>query len=118
MKPTTILTALALGLTTPLALAKNCKGGLMYCGRGLLNKGMDSPSHALENVPHKLTHQMIGNYYDQIIIALQENGQPTDGAHVNESTFFCKGDGNIIFQAFCTKGCANGGADHSDYCAE
>lgn len=41
MKSATILTALVLGITTPIALAKNCKGNLNYCGRGLLSKGND-----------------------------------------------------------------------------
>ncbi|KAK0732834.1 hypothetical protein B0T21DRAFT_412988 [Apiosordaria backusii] len=91
-------TAISLLMLTmaPAALGKNCKGSLMYCGRGLLNKG---------------------NYYDQIIEALQGAGQSTDSSHVNNSMFYCKSDGNIVFQAYCqTSGCINGGADHSDYC--
>ncbi|KAK4457567.1 hypothetical protein QBC42DRAFT_291429 [Cladorrhinum samala] len=76
--------------------AKNCKARLHYCGRGLLNKG---------------------NYYDQIIEALTGAGQPTDTDHVNSSLFYCKTDGNIIFQSYCgSGGCVNGGAGNSDYC--
>ncbi|KAF2185330.1 hypothetical protein K469DRAFT_665630 [Zopfia rhizophila CBS 207.26] len=95
MKPTTILTALALGLTTPLALAKNCNGSLHYCGRGLLNKG---------------------NYYDQIVTALSEKGQTVDDIHIHESLFYCKSNGDITFQSYCAAGCEGGGAGNSDYC--
>lgn len=48
MKTTTILTALTLALSAPLATAKNCKGNLMYCGRGLLNKGTHSYPLAIQ----------------------------------------------------------------------
>ncbi|KAK3400681.1 hypothetical protein B0T20DRAFT_505060 [Sordaria brevicollis] len=82
-----------------IAMADNCKTGLFYCGKGLLNKG---------------------NYYTQIVDAL--NGatppQPTDTTHVRESLFYCVGgpNGDITFQTFCSGGCKDGGSGKSDHC--
>ncbi|KAM7190126.1 hypothetical protein V8F20_009856 [Naviculisporaceae sp. PSN 640] len=95
VKPTiTVFATLA-----ALVVADNCKTGLFYCGAGLLSKG---------------------NYYSQIVAALEADGQSTDSDHINSSLFHCTGgsNGDIDFQTFCGSGnCIDGGDGVSDYCA-
>ncbi|KAJ4401335.1 hypothetical protein N0V91_007999 [Didymella pomorum] len=98
MKLTTILAALTLAATTPLVSARNCKTGLDYCGRGLLN---------------------IGNYEAQVEQALKDKDRPTDQKHRDDALFYCKGgaNGDIEFQSFCGENrCVDGGSDNSDWC--
>ncbi|KAK8112927.1 hypothetical protein PG984_013453 [Apiospora sp. TS-2023a] len=77
-------------------MADNCKNGIDYCGRGLLKKG---------------------NYYADIIRALEDAHQSTDQAHVEDSVFHCGGPDTIPFQRFCGSGrCKDGGKNHDDYC--
>ncbi|KAL8940230.1 MAG: hypothetical protein Q9211_002377 [Gyalolechia sp. 1 TL-2023] len=90
-----VLFAVGLSALTSLVVADNCKGGLAYCGYGLLNKG---------------------NYYNEIVAELQENGQGVDPKHVTESLFNCGGSGSIRFNKYCGSGCHDGGSGNSDRC--
>lgn len=59
-----------------------------------------------------------GNYYNQIVEALRKERQPTDVSHTKESLFYCTGaaNGDIAFQAYCARGCQDGGIGNSDFC--
>jgi hypothetical protein len=65
-----------------------------------------------------ITNKKIGNYYAQIVGALNSAGQPVDDGHINQSDFYCEGgsNGNIKFQGYCGGGCVNGGDGASDHC--
>ncbi|KAF7907366.1 uncharacterized protein EAF01_004953 [Botrytis porri] len=92
-----VLLVLAAGLLAEAATLDNCRGGLTYCGQGLLRKG---------------------NYYADIINSLSAAGQSTDQDHVNFSLFLCRGNDDVPFQRFCGAGrCVDGGAGRSDYCS-
>ncbi|KAH6995007.1 hypothetical protein EDB80DRAFT_155551 [Ilyonectria destructans] len=85
-----------LAVIVPLAMADNCRTGVIYCGSTL---------------------QRRGNYYQQIHDALEESGQVADEAHVNDSLFYCSGgsNGDIVYQTYCD-GCQDGGDGNNDYC--
>ncbi|KAI1132449.1 hypothetical protein F5Y10DRAFT_261158 [Nemania abortiva] len=88
--------AIALSATlSKVVTAANCGHGYYYCGFNLLDKG---------------------DYYEDIIRALQEAGQPTDEDHVTNSVFYCKGDDNVPFVQYCDGSCHNYGAGSSDSC--
>ncbi|KAI1078638.1 hypothetical protein F5B20DRAFT_581993 [Whalleya microplaca] len=91
-----ILTAIALGASlSAVAIADNCVDGIYYCGYNLLKKG---------------------NYFQDIYNSLSNAGQPHDDAHTNQSLFFCKGNDDVPFTAFCGAGCHDGGKGKSDSC--
>ncbi|KAG5985574.1 hypothetical protein E4U54_005948 [Claviceps lovelessii] len=83
--------------TAPLALARNCKPGLNYCGHTLIG---------------------IGNYRGQIAQALSAAGQSGNDVNVNHSLFHCEGgpEGVIRFIDFCRYNCVDNGSGRSDYC--
>ncbi|KAL6901480.1 hypothetical protein GGI43DRAFT_403139 [Trichoderma evansii] len=93
----TLIPLAILATLSSFAAANNCKVNLDYCGATLLR---------------------VGNYGEQIRGALQASGQPTDGAHIERSLFFCAGgpNGEIEFLSFCGNRCVDGGAGHDDYC--
>ncbi|CEJ94168.1 hypothetical protein VHEMI09717 [[Torrubiella] hemipterigena] len=82
-----------------------CRGGLKYCGR-LLLQGLA-----------KGQKTQLGDYYTDILQALQDAGQRTTYTDVLESVFECK-DGNsgaIKFSQQCQQ-CVGGGTGHDDTC--
>ncbi|KAJ7855569.1 hypothetical protein B0H13DRAFT_2079557 [Mycena leptocephala] len=95
MKFTTIVLAVSLASAT-YTMADNCKRGLSYCGRGLLQKG---------------------NYADQIERAIQK--AHTDPAHMFDTLFYCIGgsNGDIEVIKDCAPGrCVDSGSGKSDVC--
>ncbi|KAF2660302.1 hypothetical protein K491DRAFT_589482 [Lophiostoma macrostomum CBS 122681] len=97
MKTPTLITLLtaALALPASLVLADSCNRGGVYCGSSLLRKG---------------------NYRNHIIQVLQQVGQPTDDAHVQDSIFDCLDGGNIRFRGYCANGCGGTDSTNPDYC--
>ncbi|KZV78112.1 hypothetical protein EXIGLDRAFT_561438, partial [Exidia glandulosa HHB12029] len=65
-------------------LADSCNRGGVYCGVSLLRKG---------------------NYHDHIVQVLQDNRQPTDDQHIQNSIFDCLDGGDIRYRGFCANGC-------------
>lgn len=93
-------TAIAIAImatVSPFAVADNCRAGLYYCGYNLLHKG---------------------NYYSQIMDALQGAGYSTDRAHVENTLFYCVGgkNGDIRVIEYCNQ-CEDGGPGRNDFCA-
>ncbi|KAI0890741.1 uncharacterized protein GGS22DRAFT_184087 [Annulohypoxylon maeteangense] len=78
-----------------IATARNCGVGYYYCGSNLLSKG---------------------DYYADIIGALEDAEEPTDEDHVENSLFLCKGPDDVPFVEYCEDGCDNEGAGSSDTC--
>ncbi|PYH49083.1 uncharacterized protein BP01DRAFT_388907 [Aspergillus saccharolyticus JOP 1030-1] len=95
VKATTIALAI-MATISPFAAASNCQTGLQYCGYNLLKRG---------------------NYYAQIVNALEAAGYPTDSAHVENTFFQCLGgsNGDIEVLQYCSA-CQDGGSNHSDSC--
>ncbi|PYH92370.1 hypothetical protein BO71DRAFT_400589 [Aspergillus ellipticus CBS 707.79] len=94
------ITAIALAVVatiTPFVAAKNCQSGLQYCGSVLLRKG---------------------NYYSQIVDALESVGEAADSDHVQHTLFQCTGgsNGDIDVIKYCGSACQDGGNNHSDSC--
>ncbi|GAD92340.1 conserved hypothetical protein [Paecilomyces variotii No. 5] len=77
-----VLSFAVVAALSPLALARNCKTGLNYCGYNLLN---------------------IGNYGAQVNEGLEAAGEPTDNGHIRESLFHCDGgaNGDITYLTYC-----------------
>jgi hypothetical protein len=67
---------------------------------------------------NKLDFQILGNYHNHIVDVLQENSQPTDGAHIDNSLFDCGGGGSITLQMYCANGCGGVGSTEDDYCID
>lgn len=57
-----------------------------------------------------------GNYYSDIVNSLAAAGQPNDASHVEDSLFYCAGDDDIPWTAYCSGGCQDGGSGTSDHC--
>ncbi|ETS86354.1 hypothetical protein PFICI_00182 [Pestalotiopsis fici W106-1] len=77
--------------------ARNCKEGLDYCGRTLLD---------------------IGKYQPQIDQSLADAHQAeVDGG--KHDLFHCLGGSNgvIAFKKHCGNGCTDGGSNKNDYCS-
>ncbi|KAJ4153575.1 hypothetical protein LMH87_010058 [Akanthomyces muscarius] len=83
----------------PLAEARNCNKGLLYCGNTLL---------------------AIGNYRAQIDDAVAKAGiRRFKGDDLTtDSLFKCLGgsNGDIEYTNFCRRGCQNGGSGKNDFC--
>ncbi|KAJ3481225.1 hypothetical protein NLG97_g7874 [Lecanicillium saksenae] len=92
-----IVSSAILAALAPLALARDCTGGLTYCGATLLD---------------------IGNYRAQIVQALEAVGNPTSEDWVTRTLFYCTGfsGGAIEFRQACGPHCTNAGTNMNDYC--
>ncbi|KAK8062032.1 hypothetical protein PG994_008398 [Apiospora phragmitis] len=116
----TFLTTAIVAALSGSTAAYDCINGLDYCGSGLLQKGTVKFSLWSRRYPGLLTDVTIcnlGNYYKDIVQALQNATQPTDPDHVNCSIFHCGGPDTVPFQKFCGAGeCKDGGLGHNDYC--
>ncbi|KAJ6528353.1 hypothetical protein DFH09DRAFT_1036230 [Mycena vulgaris] len=85
----------ALASASVLEVRDSCNRGGVYCGTSLLNKG---------------------NYRDHIIQVLEQNGQPTDEAHIDNSLFDCLSGGDISLRGFCANGCGGTTTKDPDFC--
>ncbi|KAJ7477559.1 hypothetical protein FB451DRAFT_1032788 [Mycena latifolia] len=85
----------ALASAGALEVRDSCNRGDVYCGTSLLNKG---------------------NYRDHIIQVLQQNGQPTDETHIDDSLFDYLSGGEIKFISFCVNGCGGTTTKDPDFC--
>ena len=88
--------ALAVASAIPLASAKNCNTGLIYCGFNL---------------------KRIGNYQFEIGTALKDNEFPITAHNIDHSVYSCgkTGVGSIELIKICDV-CVDGGSGKDDHC--
>jgi hypothetical protein len=109
--------SLMLAVLAEVAVARNCKAGLDYCGTTLLAIGT-IPWQTIESI-ERIDWQNPGDYQSEMEAACTDiSPDYCEGDKAKDILYSCRSGltNSIVEKKRCLAGCADGGSGKSDYC--